>query len=87
MNALNSELDGHLLVAFLALGMLIWLLAMKYTRTQRHNFEHFFWISTSVSSARDPPTYYAGLARKTVKESPKDFTHLVVERCEVGEMI
>ncbi|CAB3989716.1 annexin A4, partial [Paramuricea clavata] len=35
------------------------------------------------SSARDPPTYYAGLARKTVKESPNDFIHLVVERCEI----
>ena len=44
-------------------------------------------FSVSVSSARDPPTYYAGLAKKTVKESAKDFTHLVVERCEVGEMI
>lgn len=36
-----------------------------------------------VSSARHPPTYYAGLARNTVKESPKDFIRLVIERCEV----
>lgn len=55
MNALNSELDGHLLAAFLAL----------------------------VSSARNPPTYYAGLAKQTVKESPKDFIRLVIERCEI----
>ncbi|XP_028396288.1 uncharacterized protein LOC114520254 isoform X2 [Dendronephthya gigantea] len=55
VNALNSEMDGHLLAAFLAL----------------------------VSSARNPPTYYAGLAKKIVTESPKDFVQLVVERCEI----
>ena len=61
-------------------------MGMLYTRYTSIRF--ILWVFASrflVSSARDPSTYYAGLAKQTVKESPKEFTRLIVERCEVSK--